>query len=168
MTDETGKAEVVHAYMRMSSDPTSVVDNVHAGGLAAAVDIETGRLGPATNLGLDARMGWFDAHPALGTSIVGFEVPDWDRTKALCTRAHECLGIYLVAGWDVGVLEDGPCLVEGNHGPCMDSTQRMLLKPIGSERFGELLRHHLERATRGSVDTPDGMRLTTDRCVRNR
>lgn len=147
--DEEGRPEVVHAYMRMSCDATKVVDNVHAGGLAAPVDIATGRLGRATDLGLSARLGWFDQHPVTGARVLDFEVPFWEETKALALRAHAALGVFCVAGWDMGILEDGPCLVEGNHGPCVDSTQRMLAKPIGNERFGRLLAFHLRRAEAG-------------------
>ena len=147
--DEEWQAEVVHAYMRMSCREGAVVDNVHAGGVAAAVDLKSGRLGRATDLGGPGQFGWVDRHPVTGEPIEGFQVPNWDGICDLARRAHARLDEFCVAGWDIAILDGEPCLVEGNAAPCVDSTQRMLERPIGNGRFGELLAFHLRRAKAG-------------------
>ena len=49
--------------MRMAVGKNHVVDNLHAGGICAGVDLVTGELGPASNLGSDVRLGWIERHP---------------------------------------------------------------------------------------------------------
>lgn len=147
--DENWEPEVVHAYMRMSSDPAKIVDNVHAGGLASPVDIESGVIGAATDLGLSSKVGWVDEHPTTGASITGFTVPLWEEAKDLARRAQRALGVFCVGGWDVAITPEGPVIVEGNHGPCVDSTQKMLRRPIGNTRYGRLLAFHIARAEAG-------------------
>jgi hypothetical protein len=143
--NETGDYEVTCAAFRMSVDPASAVDNFHAGGVAAAVDIATGRLGPATRLRIGRDNGWHDRHPFTGAQITGRQLPMWRETIELAQRAHRAFPDYDLIGWDIAVLEDGPCIIEGNRGPDVDIHQRAALAPIGQGRFGELLAFNLER-----------------------
>lgn len=143
--NEAGDFEVTHAAFRMSVNPASPVDNFHAGGVAAAVDIETGRLGSATDIGHSSKSKWHDRHPYSGVQIVGRTLPMWRDVVDLAMRAHRVFNDYAVVGWDIAFLDDGPCLVEGNRGPDVDIIQRTGRAPIGNSRFGELLAHNLER-----------------------
>lgn len=143
--DERMEPEPVNAAFRMASSKTSPVDNFHAGGIAAAVDMATGTLGPASGLGLGGDFSWYQRHPLTGGTIPGRRLPDWEAAKALVVAAHRLLAPRIVVGWDVGFLPDGPCLVEGNVGPDADIHQRAEQRPIGNRRFGELLAVHMER-----------------------
>src|SRR5919112_1978475 len=69
--NEHGWPEVVAAAMRMAKGDNHRVDNFHAGGIASAVDLQSGELGPASNMGMDARAGWLDRHPDSGGQITG-------------------------------------------------------------------------------------------------
>jgi hypothetical protein len=141
---ESGGHEATNAAFRMPSSTTSAVDNFHAGGVASAVDIRTGELGPATDLGTE-RSRWYDCHPFSDAQIAGRRLPMWQEAIDLVERAHRAFDEYVLVGWDVAFLEDGPVLVEGNRGPDIDILQRTLRGPIGNERFGELLAYNLER-----------------------
>jgi hypothetical protein len=66
----------------------------------------------------------------------------------LCVRAHAAFSEWAVIGWDVGILDGGPKLIEGNKGPDVDIMQRTLRGPIGNGRFGELLAYNLEQVQR--------------------
>lgn len=145
--NEAGDYEVTDAAFRMSVDPESAVDNFHAGGIAAAVDIKTGRLGRATDLGMGPDFKWHDVHPLTGAQITSRQLPMWRETVALAVRAHRVFPDYALVGWDIAVLEDGPCVIEGNRGPDVDIHQRTSLGPIGEGRFGELLAYNLEHRT---------------------
>jgi hypothetical protein len=142
--NEAGDFEVTDAAFRMSVSPASPVDNFHAGGIAAAVDVATGRLGQATDLGKGPDFKWHDLHPLTGARIAGRRLPMWRETVALAQRAHRVFPDYVLVGWDIAVLEDGPCVIEGNRGPDVDIHQRTSLGPIGAGRFGELLAFNLE------------------------
>ena len=144
--DDRGGHEVTNAALRMSINPKSAVDNFHAGGIAAPVDLVTGELGPASDLGLGPKFVWHDTHPLTGGQISGRILPCWQEVIALAVRAHAAFPEWAVIGWDVGILDHGPCLVEGNKGPDVDIIQRTARGPIGSGRFGELLAYNLEQA----------------------
>ena len=144
--DEQERPEVVGAVLRMAVGGNVTVDNVHAGGLAASVHLQSGKLSEATDMGIDARLGWINRHPDTGTPIAGRTLPLWDDVVTLVQRAHAAFRDWVVIGWDVALLADGPWLVEGNCGPDVDLVQRPLRAPFGNGRFGELLAFQLERA----------------------
>jgi hypothetical protein len=143
--NEQGEPEPVNAAFRMASSAVSPVDNFHAGGIAAAVDIATGKLGAATGLGLGGDFRWHESHPLTGGPIKGRVLPDWPAAVALALAAHRLIAPRVMVGWDIGFLPDGPCLVEGNTGPDADIHQRTELQPLGNARYGALLAHHMEK-----------------------
>jgi hypothetical protein len=140
--NEQGEPEAVNAAFRMASSKASAVDNFHAGGIAAAVDLATGTLGEATGL-RDLR--WHEQHPLTGARIRGRLLPNWTEAVALAIAAHRLVAPRILVGWDIGFLPDGPCLIEGNVGPDADIHQRTELRPIGNARYGALLAFHMER-----------------------
>lgn len=144
--DETETPEVIGAVFRMAIGANRTVDNLHAGGIAAAVDLESGRLGRATNLGSDAALGWISIHPQSGAMIEGRALPEWRAVLELARQAHRAFADHLLVGWDIAVTPDSLALVEGNSGPDLDIMQRVSRKPMGVGRFGELLALHLDRS----------------------
>lgn len=143
--DEHGGYEVTDAVLRMAVGLNTVVDNFHAGGLAANVELSSAELGPATDLGRRPEWGWRERHP-LGGPIAGRKLPCWSETIDLVRRAHATFPDRVIIGWDVAILADGPCLVEGNGGPDLDIHQRCSRIPVGQTRLGELLAFHIRRA----------------------
>jgi hypothetical protein len=146
--DEQEQPELIGAVLRMPSRADSAVDNFHAGGIAAPVDAATGRLGPASDMGLKPTTRWHDVHPVTGGRITGRIVPYWPEVIALVREAHAKLGDRVVIGWDVAVLEDGPVIVEANGLPDQDILQRIHKAPLGTARLGQLLAHHLSHGTK--------------------
>ena len=144
--DEHGGIAVTHAVMRMARTPDVVVDNFHAGGIAAKVDIRTGVLGRATNMGLTRDTDWWDKHPLTGAPILGRKLPMWSEVLDVARRGHAAFSDQVAVGWDIALLEDGPQLVEGNKSPDLDIIQRTHEEPIGNSRFGELFAFHIRRA----------------------
>jgi len=140
---ESGGHEAVCALFRMAVGDNRQVDNFHAGGIAAPIDVATGRLGAATDWGLRPRHGWRTHHPDTGGLIEGRMLPLWAETRALAERAHAAFADRHIIGWDVAILEDGPAIVEANGGPDTDMHQRVSREPLGNQRFGELMAFHL-------------------------
>jgi hypothetical protein len=157
--DEHGGIEATHAVLRMPQRPGAPVDNIHAGGIAAPVDLKTGRLGRATDLGLRVTSRWHEHHPETGAPILGRELPHWPAALDLCRRAHDLIGDRVVVGWDVAILEDGPCLVEGNGKPDVDLIQRPHGQGLGNTRYGELVAYHMRAFLAG--DSANGRRART-------
>jgi hypothetical protein len=154
--NETGGIEATHAVLRMPQRRGAPVDNIHAGGIAAPIDLKTGRLGRATDLGLRVTSRWHDHHPETGAPILGRELPHWRAALDLVCRAHDVIGDRVVVGWDVAILEDGPCLVEGNGKPDVDLMQRPHGVGLGNSRYGELVAYHLRAFLAG--ETANGRR----------
>ncbi len=143
--NENGEAAVMAAVFRMSIGRNRTVDNIHAGGLACGVSLDHGLLGPASNLGMDARLGWLDRHPDTNAPIAGRTLPLWEEVKALAVRAHAAFNDRAIVGWDIAILPDGPAVVEGNGSPDMDLMQRFMDRGFCKHRFAELLTHHLRQ-----------------------
>ena len=113
----------------------------------------------ATDLGLSARTGWLDAHPDTRAIITGRVIPHWDVVRALALRAHAAFAHHIFVGWDIALLEDGPCLIEGNGGPDVDIMQRHSRKGMMGERFGALLAWHLAHQAPAERPAPAGIVL---------
>jgi hypothetical protein len=118
---------------------------MHAGGIGALVDVASGTLGKASNLGSDARLGWFSAHPDSGAKIEGRVLPFWEETKGRAVAAHRHFSDRVVVGWDIAILEDGPIFIEGNGNPDLDILQRFMRTGLREHRFAALLAHHLRQ-----------------------
>jgi hypothetical protein len=143
--NEAGGYEATNAVFRMAVGGNSLVDNFHAGGIAAAVDMASGVLGPATDLGMRAERGWCDRHPNSDAAITGQRLPHWPETLAMACRAHAAFPDRIMIGWDIAVLDEGPQIIEANGSPDLDIHQRCEGRPIGNARFGELLAFHAGR-----------------------
>src|SRR5690349_645688 len=147
--NEQSEPEPVIALFRMSIGSNSTVDNMHAGGIAAQPDIASGRLSRASDLGMDAGLGWHSVHPDTGEQIEGRILPYWEEAKRLAVDAHRAFADRVVVGWDIAILEDGPILIEGNGNPDMDIIQRFMRVGLKRHRLGELIVHHLRERLRG-------------------
>jgi hypothetical protein len=153
--DRKGEPEVIAAMLRTSCGTNRTVDNLHAGGIGALIDVQSGEMSKASNLGSDARLGWFSAHPDTNEPIKGSVVPHWDEVKGAAISAHRAFNDRVVIGWDISVLEDGPIFIEGNGNPDLDILQRFMSVGFREHRFAELLAYHLQ--ARGMV-APAGSR----------
>ena len=141
LTCETPDGRVVptHAVFRMPIKAGAVVDNFHAGGIAAPIDMRTGRLGKATDMGLRRDSAWHARHPVSGAQIEGRVLPHWQAVLDLCCRAQKAFSDRPFVGWDVAILDAGPCLVEGNGRPDIELIQRPYREPLGNSEFGRIL-----------------------------
>lgn len=140
--DEAGRPEACAIALRLSAGGEQPVDNFNAGNLVAGVDGE-GRCGSAW-MGGTAAPRLHDAHPVTGRAIAGTPVPDLADALLLALRAHRHFQSgFTVIGWDVGLTDGGPVLVEGNWNPGTDILQLVTGKGLAEMRLGALYRHHL-------------------------
>jgi hypothetical protein len=143
--DENDKPEATNAAFRMAIG-NSVVDNFHQGGLATEVNVETGLIGIASDIGLRPDVGWRDTHPVSGAPFAGRTLPHWQDVVALAVKAHEAFPERVVVGWDVAMLADGAMIIEGNGKPDLDIHQRAARAPAGNSRIAHLLAFNVKRA----------------------
>jgi hypothetical protein len=143
--DEKGGFEATNAAFRMAIGTNSVVDNFHQGGLAAPVDLATGRVGSASDMGVRPAVGWRDTHPVTGATFVGRALPFWADVVEIARRAHAVFPHRTAVGWDVAMLHDRVCIIEGNGKPDLDIHQRVERRPLGDQRIAELLAFNLRK-----------------------
>ncbi|HEY6043644.1 MAG TPA: sugar-transfer associated ATP-grasp domain-containing protein, partial [Nitrosospira sp.] len=146
--NEQNEFEVTNAVFRMAQNSTAVVDNFHRGGIAANVNIETGELGSATCGAWGSVVdGWYERHHETGVQILHRKLPCWPELIDLVRRAHgSAFSDQVVIGWDVALLDSGPCVVAINKAPDLDMIQRIGRAAVGNERLGKLLAFNLRRA----------------------
>jgi hypothetical protein len=110
----SGKTSTKLAYLRIGRSG-SLVDNLHGGGILAAIDLRTGRLSAAADA--KATRHGFSVHPDHGAPIEGVVLPMFDEAKEL---AEQCLTVFPhmnFAGMDVAMTPKGPAIIEANVQP---------------------------------------------------
>lgn len=103
---------IVYAFLRIGNG--RVMDNVDCGGMAARVDLASGKL---LTVGADKQGNTFTKHPMTGTDIIGFQVPYFEETKKMCLEAMRVVPQVRFVAWDVAITEKGPRFIEGNSFP---------------------------------------------------
>ena len=103
---------IVYAFLRIGNG--KVMDNVDCGGMAARINLETGKL---LTVGADKQGNTFIKHPMTNTSIIGFQIPFWEEAKQMCLDAAQKIPEMRFIAWDVAITEKGPTFIEGNSFP---------------------------------------------------
>lgn len=114
---------VFGAFLRMGCH-NSFVDNAHAGGLFAQINIDSGII-ESDGISVNGSLHAF--HPDSSIRIKGFKIPRWDEIKAVCIKAADIIKENPITGWDVVINRQGIIeFIEGNHGPDFDVMQSPL------------------------------------------
>ena len=106
------KQGIVYAFLRIGNG--KVMDNVDCGGMAARIDIDSGKL---LTVGADKQGNTFTKHPMTGTPIIGFTIPYWEEAKKMCMEAAQKVPQMRFIAWDVAITANGPTFIEGNSFP---------------------------------------------------
>jgi Sugar-transfer associated ATP-grasp len=113
---DTEEPFVAAAAHRFGSRVSAPVDNLHAGGLSALIDLESGVLSAAAERGED-RLIMHDIHPDTGAQISGRVVPNWSALKEHVLEVANRLPFLCYVGWDIALTAKGPVFIEGNKQP---------------------------------------------------
>ncbi len=119
INNDKGEVHFMASFIRIGNG-VNVVDNFNSGGMTAKVDINTGRI---IEDAINKEGKVFEKHPLSGTTIKGFELPDFEKAKEMCREAAQLSQNVRYVGWDVAFTHDGPTLVEGNQYPGHDIYQ---------------------------------------------
>jgi hypothetical protein len=106
-----GQAEIIAAVFKLQPGAVGVDQLVH-GAVGCWVDLDSGRLGRGRT-----RSDRRDTCVIPGTDrpFVGFELPRWTEVKDLALRAAAAFPWARAIGWDIGITDAGPVLIEGNE-----------------------------------------------------
>lgn len=127
VVDDQGEFHIIAASVRVGNG--GIVDNFSANGMAAALDVETGKV---ITSAIDKNGVRYEKHPITGVQFKGFQIPCWDQAKELLREAAFVVpGLHYV-GWDLAFNNRGEVLlVEGNNTPGV----RILQAPLMEERI---------------------------------
>lgn len=106
-----GKCELVSSLFRIGNG--DVVDNFHANGVAANVDVKTGIVDTHA---IDVNNNIHKRSPMTNKKIKGFHIPHWAQIVELCNQIAFVVEESKLIGWDFAVTENGIDLIEGNTG----------------------------------------------------
>ena len=109
--DTDGGAIAVSASLRMATYLKSI-DSWTQGGIAAPIDLARGVLMPFGIVKKDFKL--VEAHPGSGVAFRDQAVPHFHQAVTMACRMHSQLDAPKTLGWDIGLLEDGPCFLESN------------------------------------------------------
>ena len=116
---------IAAAIQRIGTDASAPLDNFTQGGLSAAIDLETGELGPGAQPpdgdGVERHL----THPDIGAPVEGVSVPGWDRIREQVLEMADACSFVPYIGWDVIVTgPDGEfSVIEANSYPGLKSIQ---------------------------------------------
>ena len=145
VVDTCGRPDVAAAFWKVALEKNST-DNFARGAhgnLLADVDLNSGEVGRVCG-GLWPTHQSKQNHPETQAQLSGFVLPHWDLAKATVMRAAlEFPGLRL-QGWDVGITDEGPLLLEVNTEISLEYVQLLTGRPFFSdtvhESFSDLLR----------------------------
>lgn len=104
---------VLSAGHRFGSSTTGYVDNFTQGGIAGAVDADTGVLEAAYVF--DKKKYKIDTHPDTGEQITNVQIPYWNNVLDELVKLHASMKFIKYVGWDVAITDNSFSIIEGNH-----------------------------------------------------
>lgn len=90
----------------------AAIDNVSQGGIAALVDVDSGRIVGKAMRGKNRAL--VSHHPDTGIQIEGFQIPSLGKAVDLVCRMHRDWPFFHSLGWDVAMTPEGPVVIEAN------------------------------------------------------
>ena len=129
--NDANEVTVLTTFARIGNG--KCVDNFNSGGMTAKVNVDTGVIEEAA---VNKAGELFEKHPITGTQIKGFKIPYWNEAIDMVKEAAKLSPNIRYVGWDVGMSENGPVFVEGNHFPGHDIYQ--VAEKIGPNDIGVL------------------------------
>lgn len=114
------KVNIMSANLRVGRNKDHR-DNLHSGGIATQIDIETGII---YSPGFDQHNNLFLVHPDSKKQFLGFKIPYWEECKRYVTEVAKQLPSVRYVGWDIVSKGDGSfVLIEGNDNADHDLQQ---------------------------------------------
>lgn len=110
--EKQGVMELIGAFFRMGNG--GVIDNFSTGGIAAPIDLKTGKItaGAITMDPTDDRV--ITIHPLTKVEIIDHQLPYWPEIIKLIEQLCRDIKGDKSIGWDIAISPEGPLLIEAN------------------------------------------------------
>lgn len=108
----------------------SFVDNGGAGGILVGIDADTGKL--CTD-GYDEMNRCYEQHPDSGVVFKGYQLPEWEKLKALSKHLSAQIPAVKYIGWDFAHTDSGWVIIEGNGRSQMIGPQTVFKRGIRTD-----------------------------------
>jgi hypothetical protein len=137
---EENRPFIAAAVKRFGTHKSAPIDNNAIGGIAAAIDMDTGELSKAAQF-TGKEVIWHSKHPDSGVAIEGVVIPNWAAIKEKIYSLLICFPMIKYVGWDIAEQDEGIVALEGNNHPQARLLQ--IHKPLlEDERVARFYRHH--------------------------
>lgn len=138
--DKEGNVEIISGFLKMSTNYLPV-DNNMSGGCGVGIDLDSGQLRKHGYSKIKmSGVGILTEHPVTGVKFENFVVPMIREAKELAIKAARLMPGLRMVGWDVGITEDGPVLIEGNSDYGVNSNDLMNGGYMANPIFKKVLR----------------------------
>jgi hypothetical protein len=121
MAKPTSRPVVRYVVQKLQAEASLVTDNAHSGGLYVGVDEATGQLG---RYAYDEALQVREHDPLTGIPFADTRIADIPDVIRLAEAAAALLPKTVLIGWDIGLSENGPVVIEGNSSPGLTNIQR--------------------------------------------
>lgn len=149
VTEEADTPRVLYVLWKIPA-PRAMSDNFwQDGSMLAAIDMETGKI-TSVRKGTGLETDYIENHPVSGKPLVGFQMPHWEELKALAESAHALFPLSGVLGWDIGMSDKGPVIVECNDAPFHTLYQLASGEGLNNPRFKPVFDKIIERQVKRS------------------
>lgn len=126
-----GEVKIQLSFIKLGGE-NSIVDNIggkSGGGIAIPINTADGTLKDIGYMEV-GKILRVNKIPSTGLSFSGFKVPYYKDAENLVIKAHKNVFYELKhIGWDVGITNSGPVLIEANSGADMFAAQ-MICRPF--------------------------------------
>lgn len=165
VVEQEGKARVLYALWKIPS-PKAMSDNFwQDGSMLAKIDLDTGEvLSVRRGTGPDTTHP--ETHPVSGKPIVGFKLPHFDLLKETAEKAHMLFPYIGCLGWDIGMSEDGPVIVECNTKPFHTLYQLATGEGVMNPRFAKVFKNVIAYQTQRAKNSKDEAREAKKQSIR--
>jgi Sugar-transfer associated ATP-grasp len=106
-----GSPRIVASVLKLQPKPLGV-DHLMYGALGCWVDPDTGALGPGRTR---TNYEYSSVIPGTDRSFVGYRLPCWEQVKDVALQAAKAFPWARSIGWDIGISDRGPVVIEGNQ-----------------------------------------------------
>lgn len=140
-----GAPRAIRACWKIPAGANAADNFWRSGNLLAQVDLATGQVKRVIR-GTGLSQSEVTKHPDTGRELVGLRIPQWNDVVGLAVSAAQLFPDLSLLGWDVGVTDAGPIIVEVNESPDMTLLQLADRRGMLDEEFKRFIRDSKARA----------------------